>query len=289
LQAIEKKRMLFKKAIVSSAGFNSNYFRQYLTTAFCALFFLSENARGNQTVALPDSTKPPKQASFFSMAFSYPDRAASFEENLFKDAQLVLNASVIQSNYNFSNYILDEQLLNENSMGLSKNSSLTDPSRKFSKTRMSIDLSGRFLFFYAGLGIVVPSTSQTIILGEGNAYYTANTQKYYAEIRKSSFLKVGIHMHFRRFCLFGGLRSYQGIGKSSLLAVEDKSGKRTKIVGIGSNVFNGFFEAGLSYQNFTIGFEKALNIDYPGAECTSISIGYNLFDLRNYNEKRIPR
>jgi hypothetical protein len=136
---------------------------------------------------------------------------------------------------------------------------------------------------------VVPSTSQTINLGEGNAWYTADTQKYYAEIRKSSFLKVGIHVHFRRFCLFGGLRSYQGLGKSSLVAVENKSGKRTKIEGIGSDVFNGFFEAGLSYQNFTIGFEKALNIDYPGAECTSISIGYNLFDLRNYNEKRIPR
>lgn len=281
--------MLFKKANVSSVALKSRYFRQYLTIAFFSIFLLSANAQDNQMLTLPDSTKPPKQASFLSMAFSYPDRAASFEENLFKDAQLVLNASVIQSNYNFSNYLLDEQLLNENSMGFGKNSSITDPSRKFSKTRMSIDVSGRFLFFYAGLGIVVPSTSQTVYMGDGSSWYTAKTQKYYAEIRKSSFFKVGVHLHFRRFCLFGGLRSYQGIGKSSLIAVEDNSGKRTKIDGIGSDVFNGFFEAGLSYQNFTIGFEKALNIDYPGAECTSISIGYNLFDFRNYNEKRIPR
>jgi hypothetical protein len=281
--------MLFKKANGSSAGLNSLYFRQYLSIAFFALFILNANAQDNPILTLPDSTKTPKQASFLSMAFSYPDRAASFEENLFKDAQLVLNASVIQSNYNFSNYLLDEQLLNENSMGLGKNSSITDPSRKFSKTRMSIDVTGRFLFFYAGLGIVVPSTSQTVYMGDGSSWYTAKTQKYYAEIRKSSFFKVGVHLHFRRFCLFAGLRSYQGIGKSSLIAVEDNSGKRTKIDGIGSDVFNGFFEAGLSYQNFTIGFEKALNIDYPGAECTSISIGYNLFDLRNYNEKRIPR
>jgi hypothetical protein len=281
--------MLLKKANVSSAGLRSLYFQRYLTIAFFALFILNANAQDNQILTLPDSTKTPKKASILSMAFSYPDRAASFEENLFKDAQLVLNASVIQSNYNFSNYLLDEQLLNENSMGFGKNSSITDPSRKFSKTRMSIDITGRFLFFYAGLGIVVPSTSQTVYMGDGSSWYTANTQKYYAEIRKSSFFKVGVHMHFRRFCLFSGLRSYQGIGKSSLIAVEDNSGKRTKIDGIGSDVFNGFFEVGLSYQNFTIGFEKALNIDYPGAECTSISIGYNLFDLRNYNEKRIPR
>jgi len=281
--------MLFNKANVSAAGLNSLYFRQFLTFIFFATILFGENAWGNQIMTLPDSAKPTEQASFFSMAFSYPDRAASFEENLFKDAQLVLNASVIQSNYNFLNYLLDEQLLNENSMSLGKNSSITDPARKFSKTRISVDVTGRFLFFYAGLGIVVPSTSQTVYIGDGNAWYTANTQKYYTEIRKGSFFKVGVHMHFRRFCLFGGLRSYQGLGTSSLIAVEDNSGKRTKIEGIGSDVFNGFFEAGLSYQNFTIGFEKALNIDYPGAECTSISIGYNLFDLRNYNEKRIPR
>ena len=61
-----------------------------------------------------DSTKKYEKRVFFkSMTWGYPDRAADFEENLFKDAQLHFNVSMMHSSYNLSPYRTDEWLLQE--------------------------------------------------------------------------------------------------------------------------------------------------------------------------------
>lgn len=238
----------------------------------------------------PDSAKNTKQNSFWWLAFGHQDRAADFEENLFKDPQVLINASYVRSAYDLGSYFTDEWLLNENDYKLLKKPDRSDPSRKFTLNRISLEITGSFLFFYGGLGMVLPETYRQISLGTGAALYTADSTTYVAEIKKSGYWKAGFNLHFRRWVLCAGLRGYPGImGNSTILAQNQKTGISGKLIGPGSSVFNNFLELGIRYQNFTLSFEKALNIDFSGAECNSISIGYNLFDLRNFNEKRIPR
>jgi|GEM_PF-7074542 hypothetical protein len=250
------------------------------------LFSATELLAGN--VAWEDSLK--NRNNFWWLTFGHQDRAADFEENLFKDPQLIFNTSIIHSSYDLSPYFTDEWLLNENDFNLTGQSSLNDPSRKFSRTRLSLEMTGSFLFFYGGLGMVLPGTFQQIELGSGTTYYTEENTRYFAEIRKSGYWKAGFNLHFRRWVLCAGLRGYPGVfGNSRVKAQKTKTGEIYTMSGPGSSVFNNFLELGIRYQNFTLGFERALNIDFSGAECNSISIGYNLFDLRNFNEKRIPR
>ena len=250
------------------------------------LLSASELMAGNP--AFPDSVK--NRNNFWWLTLGHQDRAADFEENLFKDPQLIVNASLIHSSYDLSPYLTDEWLLNDNKYYLNRQSDLSDPARKFSRTRLSMELTGSFLFFYGGLGMVLPGTLQPIELGSGTAFYTDENTRYFAEIRKSGYWKAGFNLHFRRWVLCAGLRGYPGIfGNSSVKAQNLKTGETITMSGTGSSVFTNFLEMGIRYQNFTLSFEKALNIDFSGAECNSISIGYNLFDLRNFNEKRIPR
>ncbi len=238
---------------------------------------------------LPDSSGKKKKSIFQSMALAYPDRAGDFEENLFKDPQLLFNVSMMHSRYDLSGYFTDEWLLQENDLELQTRPNLQDPLRKFSQTRISMELSGSFLFFYAGLGLVLPETNRQISMGQGRTWYFNDSTRYFAEIRKGSYWKAGLNFHFRRWCIYGGLRGYQGYNASSVVSENLKSGKSSRLSGAGSGVFSNFFELGIRYQNFTFGFEKALNIDFSGPECNSFFVGYNIFDLRNFNEKRIPR
>jgi hypothetical protein len=266
-------------------------FTNFIFFLLASLFSLAETkpllavTKGNT-----DSSKTHNRNNFWWLALGHQDRAADFEENLFKDPQVLFNASVMRSSYNLSNYFTDEWLLQENDYRLTSQPNRDDASRKFNTTRLSLELSGSFLFFYGGLGMVLPETRQEISLGKGLSYYKNDTTRYYSEIKKAGFWKAGFQLHFRRWTVNAGLRGYPGIlGNSTVMAQSIKTGQTTRMTGAGSAVFTNFLELGIRYQNFTFGFEKALNIDFPGAECNSFFIGYNLFDLRNFNEKRIPR
>ena len=236
-----------------------------------------------------DSTGKQKKSTFRSLALSWADRAGDFEENLFKDPQLLVNASVIHSRYDLSSYFTDEWLLQENDLELTGNPDLMDPLRKYNLTRLSLEVTGSFLFFYGGAGMVLPSSAREIDMGKGRTWYYLEDTRYTGLINKGSYWKGGLNFHFRRWCFSGGLRGYNGINQSGIRSKNLKTGEVRMLTGVGSKVFSNFLEIGIRYQNFTFGFEKALNIDFAGPESTSFFIGYNLFDLRNFNEKRIPR
>lgn len=240
--------------------------------------------------SLPSDTSQKNKIRLFkSMTWGYPDRAADFEENLFKDFQFQANLSFVHSSYNLSEYFTDEWLLQENDLRLLKSPDLNDPARQFRQNRIAVEIQGSFLFFYAGLGMVLPQESRSISLGKGQEWYSGDSSSFNAEIRRGSYWKAGLNLHFRKWLLYGGLRGYNGLAESRMLATNLKNGNRRYLQGPGSSVFNNFVEIGLKYRNFTIGFEKTLNIDFSGADCFSLFIGYNIFDLRNFNEKRIPR
>ena len=223
------------------------------------------------------------------MAFSHPDRAGDFEENLFRDPQLLVNVSFMNSRFDFSEYYPDEWFLQENDLLLTRKPSMKDASRKYLSRGIAAEIQGSFLFFYLGGGLVFSGPDKRIDYGSGKEWYSNDTTRLIAQIRRGSYWKAGLNLHFRRWLLFAGIRGYGGI-RSSDISSENIRTRQTKILtGTGSTVFNNFIEFGIKYQNFTIGFEKALNIDFSGAVCESIFLGYNLFNLRNYNEKRIPR
>lgn len=196
----------------------------------------------------------------------------------------------MHSSYNLSAYQTDEWLLQENELRLLTPPNLNDPMRKFRENRLAMEVRGSFLFFYLGLGMVFPTnTKRNFEMGQGHAWYTNDSTRYFGEIRNGSFLKAGVNLHFRKWLLYGGIRSYKGINQSRIFSENLKTNQVTRLKSAGNDIFNSYFELGLHFRNFTIGYERALNIDFPGAECQSIFIGYNLFDFRNYNEKRIPR
>lgn len=265
------------------------HFKSCLFSFLLLTSSLSMQARSIFFPAPADTLKNPKPVFFKSMLFGFPDRAANFEENLFRDAQLQFNLSVIHSNYDLSTYFTDEWLLQENDLQLITKPNQNDPLRKFRQTRLAAEVRGSFLFFYIGLGMVFPATYQKFSLGNGKSWYSSDSTRYFAEIRKGSFWKVGLNLHFRKWLIYGGIRGYQGLAQSAVLAENLKTGRTTALKGPGSDVFNFSVEFGLQFRNFTFGYESALNVDEPGAQCTSFSIGYNLFDFRNFNEKRIPR
>lgn len=263
--------------------------RKMLIRIFLFCFLRSLPSEANAISGPADSVRKEKRLFFKSMLMGYPDRAADFEENLFKDPQVQVNLSFIHSNYNLSTYFTDELLLRENNLELITNPDQNDPLRKFQQNRLALEARASFLFFYVGAGMVFPTTYQKFSLGQGKAWYTNDDTRYFAEIRKGSFWKAGLNLYFRKWLLYGGIRGYQGLGQSTVLSENLKTGETIVLKGTGNDVFNFFFECGLHFRNFTIGYETALNVDGPGAQCTSFFVGYNLFDLRNFNEKRIPR
>ena len=237
----------------------------------------------------PDSSGKQKFSFFKSRTWGYPDRAADFEENIFKDPQVLMNLSFMHSQYDLSSYFTDEWLLQENDLRLLKSPGMLDPLRKFNQHRIAAEVQGSFLFFYLGLGMVFPETYRSVPLGTGQEWYSYDSTSYFAEIRKGSYWKAGMNLHFRKWVLYGGIRGYNGLSQSRVLSLNHNTGKEKILSGAGSSVFNNFIEFGIKFRNFTLSFERTLNIDFSGAECNSIFLGYNLFDLRNYNEKRIPR
>lgn len=263
---------------------------EFFLSLCCLILLYPGQVRAFHPGSLPSDTAQKNKIQLFkSMTWGYPDRAADWEENLFKDPQLLVNLSFVHSSYDFSRYYTDEWLLQENDLKLLKAPDMNDPMRRFRQNRIAAEIQGSFLFFYLGLGMVFPQGSRSFRMGEGEEWYSSDSSSFSAEIRRGSYWKAGLNLHFRKWVLYGGLRGYDGISQSRILTRNRKNGTEKYLSGAGNSVFNNFLEVGIKFRNFTIGFEKTLNIDFTGAESTSFFIGYNLFDLRNFNEKRIPR